>query len=716
MRVGGQLAVVMLLVCAAPGAGAQLPNEIPVAYEEAELATVVSELGRALGLVIVYEPSVPSGRVTIAAENTVPPEQALEMLRAALLASGYALLPATPGVHKILPIEGARSAAPWILTDEVGRGERLITAAIQLDHADPAELLRQLSPLIDQRGLAIPYPATRSLILATTEARFQRLLRIARALDRAEWTRIKVMPLRYAGVQDTARQLQEAFPPEQHSRYTSVLDESTSSLILEAPAPLLERLERFVHMLDIPQRRSGTLQVVRIRNADAEPLAERLRALASETGDGLGGQDYDVVADVPTNSLVIRASPATFRALADLIAELDRLPRQVELDLLVLDVGTTDELALAFDALLPLVDIRNADTIGFFTTGTLAGLAQPVETIPGFVTRVTRDPLLVPFTGPAGPTTIIIPEGGISLTANQADVSFRTLMQPRLLAASGEEHRLFSGETVPIPVSSAPSDPTSPLEIFATRTDIERRDVGLELVLRPRALSGELVELEIVARLEAVLPSRLELEGVDLAALGLDPDLIAALLERTGPPLRRVELESRIRLSEGVVALVASSPQPDITTVRFRVPFLGRIPILGWFFRSERQVVSARRFLLAVQADVIESPSELRAYALERERALRRESERTKALEPASGTAYALRVETFSLGDRAEALAHELLDLSPRVTAWGENVQRRYDVYIELESLDRLPALLRTLRERGRRGRLVAIPASESGA
>ena len=53
------------------------------------------------------------------------------------------------------------------------------------------------------------------------------------------------------------------------------------------------------------------------------------------------------------------------------------------------------------------------------------------------------------------PQVLVAPKGAAQLTAGQGEATLLSVMSPHLLAASGEEHRIFSGETVPIAQSGS---------------------------------------------------------------------------------------------------------------------------------------------------------------------------------------------------------------------------------------------------------------------
>jgi hypothetical protein len=192
---------------------------------------------------------------------------------------------------------------------------------------------------------------------------------------------------------------------------------------------------------------------------------------------------------------------------------------------------------------------------------------------------------------------------------------------------AGRERRgqqIFAGDLVPIAVSSG-ADTTSGDALdgttggtslvngeFVTSTNIERQDVGVDLRVKPTAVSDELVVLEIHLVVSSVA------EGI--AHEGLDPNQV-------GPTLREFEVTTTVRLVDGAIVLFGSAPQEVLGQTETGVPFLKDIPILGW--RSRTRDVRAPAAGGPGQVTDVARPKQradtiLRRLALERARRARR--------------------------------------------------------------------------------------------
>src|SRR5262245_42564893 len=88
---------------AAPEEPAPLEEGAPLEFRDAELGSVVEAIGTYSGRTILLDPGV-SGRITLSAPGPVEPEEALEVLRAALQLSGFTLVDAPAGALKVVTI------------------------------------------------------------------------------------------------------------------------------------------------------------------------------------------------------------------------------------------------------------------------------------------------------------------------------------------------------------------------------------------------------------------------------------------------------------------------------------------------------------------------------------------------------------------------------------------------------------------------------------
>jgi general secretion pathway protein D len=551
-------------------------------FREADLEEVVRAVAWGTGETYAFDDGI-RGVVTILAPEPVSQAEALALLDAALLFKGYAALPMPGGGHKIVPI--AQAPAPWQETLREGSGGEAVTTLLHLEEADAATLLTALQPLLGAHLLGFAHEPTNSLILAGPANRIERLAKAVRALDGAQVERLIIWRLLHQPARTVAEQLREAF--DSNELISIEADERTNALILRARFDRVQELRKYVLRLDRPTIGRGALHVLPVRHADPEQLANTLSGLQAGArlpavggAASLVGRDFTIAVDQHSHALVVRAAPDTANLIADLLVELDRVPAQVRIDVTVVEVATGESLGLGFDYLLPLAVPKDTSDLIAGVVGNPGGLPTGDET---FTASFTRAPLLIPIVGPLGnPITLEIPRGQAALRAEGREIMIRELMNPSLFVASGEEHEIFAGSNVPVPVANTSAQ--NPLQV---NQNVERQDVGLSLRVRPTAGQKGGVRLE----------------------LNLDVSFIRASLagdvKRVGPTFAQRQLTSTIHLDDNDVAVVGFATLPRATRTVVGVPLLRSLPFLGFLFRSTEERWLDTTLLVSAQAAIV---------------------------------------------------------------------------------------------------------------
>ncbi len=657
------------LLCLVPVQAPRAQDELELDLQAAELPGIVDRIAAFTGRRFLYDDRL-RGRVSVAVPRRVDRREAIELLHAALLIAGFVALPGPGDVLSIVPLQESAGRTPWIVREPDARSGGRVATLIPLRRVEAGEMVSALRPLVGDAGLIVAYQPTNSLIVATTEARLRRLLQLLRGLDDAAERELRVVGVRYRDPENVAALTGEALRSDAPGRgeVRMIPDVRTSSLILEGPRDDVREAERLVRLLDVPRPGRGDLHVVRILNAVASDVAERLEAL--HEGDGpaaLAGADYQVVVDEPTHSLVIRALPETFEELAALIAEIDVPAPRVAVRMQVIEVSTRGNLTLGFDSLLPLSQVDAlGDTVIVAGTGSRASslieapLFNPPQPQESFVARATHNPVVIPVVDPiTGNVTPVAIGGGVQVRAEAGEARFDSIVEPFLMMISGEEHRIVAGDNVPVPVSSGGAE-TSEL---VTSLSIERRDTGVDLRITPNVLSDGAVRVAI------------ELEVSDVGP-GSIPE--------QGPTISQQQVSVDALLRDGEALMIAGLRSAGSLESTSGVPWLKDLPFLGWFFRTT-VIEPQRRYLIVIaEATVMRSPAEDLAFSVHRRLASERERARARALQGLTDAPWALLVTTRS----SEAGAREVADGiaagagEPRVVPWTWDGRQRFDVYL----------------------------------
>lgn len=180
----------------------------------------------------------------------------------------------------------------------------------------------------------------------------------------------------------------------------------------------------------------------------------------------------------------------------------------------------------------------------------------------------------------------------------------KTLATPMLLTANNEVSRLFIGEERPM-VRNITSQTIANGDTVITvpQTEVEFQNVGTLLLITPNINADRTVTLRLlqenseISKNGATIPIYSTNDGGIIQNVAVD---VVASRSVTGTFVAKDEMTMAVG---GLVKEI------EIEQER-RVPFLGRIPLLGWFFRSRERVKQRTELIVIIKPHVISTPAD----------------------------------------------------------------------------------------------------------
>jgi len=415
-----------------------------------------------------------------------------------------------------------------------------------------------------------------------------------------------------------------------------VPDERLNSLIVLATAGMMERVRDLVRRLDTPTPyEANTVHLYELLNADAEAVESALQPLlgmsprragggggGGAAAGGGGGGGAGVAGDVQpferqvqisrydqTNALLVVASPQDYKILEALIARLDVPQRQVHVDAVVMDVTTSNDYGVSVDA----AKVTGNDGFGLGSTANINALAAALRPVGDAANQI-----LTPGAALAGAVLGLGTEGGITagvfddievnvggrmvkvpfvpllFQAIETVSDIEVLSQPSLVTVDNEEARIIVGQEVPFVVSQgrtafdSDGNPTS-LGFGGGFNQIQRQDVGVELMVTPQISEGDNVLLDI----------EIEISDTDATQIGT--------VDLLGPTTNKTRIQNKVLVKDGSTAMLAGLIRDNATRDRRQAPVLGDVPVLGIFFRSRSHRREKRNLVVLVTPSIIKS-------------------------------------------------------------------------------------------------------------
>ncbi len=300
------------------------------------------------------------------------------------------------------------------------------------------------------------------------------------------------------------------------------------------------------------------------------------------------------------NQVVVRTGDeSTMKQIEQLINSLDVPTPLVLLEVKVMSILLDDEFRSVFDYQFS----DGGSTAGGFTTGDI--LPTPADAALGQARRLES----------------MIPGGGI---LNQGDFtfqfvnnSFRARMQlleddnrvtvlntPLLLTANNEVSRIFIGDTIPFTVGfNSPqviSGGNNNTTIAGTPIT-ELRDVGQSLLITPSINADRTVTLRIVQE-----NARRVINGGRIPILSAT----GTITNQEVDTVNRSTVSGTVVAKDSMAVALGGLIEEEINDDREQVPGIGKLPVLGFFFRRQNTGRVRRELIVMVRPYVFNTPSE----------------------------------------------------------------------------------------------------------
>ena len=590
---------------------------------EAELDDLVHWMMSVSCRSFVWEPGLRRGKVTILAPDVVTLTEAFAVFHAALQTMGLAI-EAGRGFEKIVESVGAENRVLPVYEPghEPPEDDRYVTQLIRTSGRNTQDVVALVTALKSKQGAV--QSVDDLVIVSDTGANVRRLLTIVGQLDDPELVaqRVFFRQLEHAPVDAVAETVRQLFgdtaaqPPSgkakaraegssPHAQAARVMvDIRTNTLVVVATAADWELIRPLVAKLDVQlPGGSGRIHVVRVINADVERVAEVLNGLsggapakdgkgapsvARALGEGLTGE-IRVTADPDTRALVVMASPSDFIAVERVIHELDIERRQVYIEVFLLELSTDKNLALGASAHFGSTagGSESAPGVGFVSSqqGDANSFALSPSALSGLAAGVIGP--AIPGSAALTGTDVDIPSFGVVIQAlqTQGDVNF--VADTHLYTADNKTGKIEVGGSKPtlgatqlIPVGGGVSKQQS----------IERIKAALSLEVTPHVHDARTVSLDI----------KLNNESFGAAdELGIPTNT------------RKLELE-QVLARDDQPLILGGLVQERETITQSEVPGLGRIPLIGWMFKSKKRRTEKVNMLMILVPHILESPEDAR--------------------------------------------------------------------------------------------------------
>ncbi len=596
-------------------------NVVELNYEQEDLRLVFEQLGTALNLNMVIDPTIDT-KVSLRTSTNNP-------LRYADIWPLMRLLARNAGVT----IEQAGNVYEFSRNTSAIPTELVLPA--QLDAASSSEVLQItpltyisieaaetiLAPLLQPAGSIIRLGPANLLGISAAPEQLSRINALLAVIDDDPFQNqgIQLYQLLNSRASEVAAELTsvlQLIEGEQSSYQVLGLDRINAVMVLAPAERGFSEVTRWVEILDAEsQEQVEQLFVYKVKNLNAVTLADTLTSVFGNEEEVAGQAERTavsdltdpnspfnqpigvptitlvaadvattqstavsanitvaIVADEDTNSLLVRATPREYRQLLTTINTLDAVPPQVLINAVIGQVTLTDGTQFGID--WTRVSSNIASGPARLSASFLPSLVRDAT---GQV--AARSGLLLTKTFMDGSAEI-----DATLNAIAQDNDVRLLARPTILAANNQEGEIKVGQAVPV------NNGTTQSGNGLSTENIAYRDVGIVLTITPQINADGYINLEIFQSLSSIEGSG----GGGVAG---------------NPTFANQEITTTVVVSDQSTITLGGLIQEQTANQNTGVPYLQKIPLLGGLFSYQDNQLERRELFVILRPQIIRSDS-----------------------------------------------------------------------------------------------------------
>ncbi|MDD2365523.1 MAG: type II secretion system secretin GspD [Desulfuromonadaceae bacterium] len=595
-----QLTICTLILAATLFAGnaqAAAPKGVVLNFNEVDISTMVKFISDLTGKNFILDDRV-KGKISVYSPSRLSIEEAYNVFTSVLDLKGFTVVQSGK-FSKIVPSSSARQSSFKLLKQEEQApiNESYIAQVTKLEYITAQEAVTFLQPMISRDGHLSAFGPGNLLLMVDSAINVRKLHEILLTIDTARSREgLEIIYLKNASAEDASKTVQQWLsgsdgkPGGQPARgagsTTNVIaDERLNALLIFGNETTKKEIRELIEKLDVAAPdASSKINVYYLENTDATEIAKVLdgvvkgisaQATAKPGAPAQPASPFDsgkitITPDKGSNSLVIMASPTDYTELVQVIKKLDRRSKQVFVQVLIAEVSLdkTSEVGLQTG----LIGGGNPNS-----NFTIAGLYDPLGTLVDIGTIVTAGGTLTPevTASPLNVTAV--------LKALDKKGLLNILSTPNILTSDNKEAEINVGENVPFQGAATQST-------YGTTQSIERKDIGINLKIKPQISEGDYIRMDINQEISAVKDSR-----------GQAVDLVTT---------KRSAKTSVVIKDKETVAIGGLIQDTEEDTIS-KVPFLGDIPLLGWLFKTKSKTRKKTNLMILLTPHIVKDAADL---------------------------------------------------------------------------------------------------------
>ncbi len=583
-------------------------KKVNMDFDRVDLGVFIKFISNLTGKNFLVDDKV-RGKVTIISPKPLTVDEAYKVFQSVLEVNGFTTVPSGDVVKIVRTVESRQKNVP-LRTDsgaKIQGEDEIITQLIPLEHADSSKLRKILVPMVTKQGLLVAYSPTETIILIDYSSNVKRLKHIIAALDKETFTgKISLFSLENGSADEMVQKLNKLLASGrkgrkqlQQSKLAIVPDERTNSILVLAGREQMAEIKTIVEKLDQPASKNlSNIRVIPLENAQAEDLAKVLSTMpgrkTERKEEAVISRGVSIVADQPSNSLVITAEPKEFQTLLPIIQSLDQPRKQVFVEAAIVEISLDTTIGSG-------IKWQGGGKLG--SEGVALGTSNgPVGTTPKEIagnfsnTGLNLGFFSFPFTFNNQKYFSLSSFINVSQTDNRVKI----ISTPQLMTMENEEAKVVIAENRPYLTSREETESGNNFSNF------EYKDVGVTLKVTPMINNQGWIKMAIYQ----------EVSRADLAALATQG------LSATTPITRKRTAETTVSVKDGQTVVLAGLMEKKNSKTKSQIPLLGDVPILGHLFKNTDDTNEKTNLMVFITPHIVKTPDDARALTYNKSKIL----------------------------------------------------------------------------------------------
>jgi type II secretory pathway component GspD/PulD (secretin) len=534
---------------------------ISLNFDDADIFSVIQTVfGDILKVNYVVDPKV-QGRVTFRSVAPVSRDQVLPIMEVILRINAIGVVEDN-GLYRIVPLsEVSREPSPISFgrdPDKISAQGKSLIQVVPIIYLQSTEVVKLITPFLSATAVVLDVPKSNQVIVVDTDASVRRVLQLIGTFDnetqKKKRAQVFVYPVQNLKARDIANLLNQIFFG---IRGYTTATRARPGTAATSGQPLAQQ--------PLPTAQALTQAGQQGRSMTAESLVSEITRIYSD--------------DI-TNSVIALATPEDYETIKEAIIKLDIVPRQVVIEGVVAQVSLSDNLSLGLSySMRGSINVRDTRFSANFGVNTDVLSKQTANTVAssGFALVGTDDQGVV----------------RAYVNALASEDRAKLLAAPHILVSDNREARIQVGSQVPIVTSETFGSGT-----VAPQRTIQYKDTGIILKVKPQVNESGLVSLELSQEVSTFRTQQLFANETQI------------ILDKT-------EATTSLVVQDGQTVIIGGLIREDTDRTRQGVPFLSKIPILGYLFGNTSRTATRVEIIILLTPRVVKNQREARGITSE---------------------------------------------------------------------------------------------------